>query len=206
MQKSYGDERRSILVQTGRCPGAAAGRPACLPNRSPSFCHNPDGYALPRVTKLTLTSLNYRAGDEFQHAARGRSNEQAVFLDSRGRAYSLSAHTLPSARSQGEPLSSRFTLPAGESFLYTLAGSAEQKIVLASSFGYGFVTELGNLHSRMKAGKAALSVPAGRKTGHAGRTTTRQPRIPSSAPPPTVTCWPSRSRTFLSFPRARATS
>ena len=90
-----------------------------------------------------------------------RSNEQAVFLDTRGRAYTLSAHTLPSARSLGEPLTSRFTLKAGEKFMWTLCGAPEQKIVLASSFGYGFVTELGNLHGRMKAGKAVLSVPKG---------------------------------------------
>ncbi|NNK34328.1 MAG: DNA topoisomerase IV subunit A, partial [Xanthomonadales bacterium] len=107
------------------------------------------------------SSLNYKAGDEFQHSARGRSNLQAVFLDSRGRAYSLVTHTLPSARSLGEPLSSRFTLAAGERFLWTLCGDAGQKILLASSHGYGFVTELGNLHSRMKAGKALLTVPPG---------------------------------------------
>jgi topoisomerase-4 subunit A len=84
-----------------------------------------------------------------------------VFLDSAGRAYSLSAHSLPSARGLGEPLTSRFTLEVGKQFLWTLCGDPAQKIVLASSFGYGFVTELGNLHSRMKAGKALLSVPAG---------------------------------------------
>jgi topoisomerase-4 subunit A len=106
-------------------------------------------------------SLNYKAGDEYQHAARGRSNEQAVFLDSRGRAYTLPAHTLPSARSLGEPLSSRFSIQPGERFLWTLCGDARRKVVLASTFGYGFVTELGNLHGRMKAGKAMLTVPAG---------------------------------------------
>jgi topoisomerase-4 subunit A len=58
-------------------------------------------------------------------------------------------------------LSSRFTIQAGERFLFTLSGSADCKIVLATSFGYGFVTELGNLHSRMKAGKAVLTVPSG---------------------------------------------
>ena len=106
-------------------------------------------------------SLNYKAGDEYQHAACGRSNEQAVFLDSKGRAYTLPAHTLPSARSLGEPLSSRFSIQPGERFLWTLCGDARRKVVLASTFGYGFVTELGNLHGRMKAGKAVLTVPAG---------------------------------------------
>jgi topoisomerase-4 subunit A len=109
--------------------------------------------------EIDATTLNYKAGDEFQHAARGRSNQQAVFLDSSGRAYSLPAHTLPSARSLGEPLTSRFTLSDGGRFLYAIAGDTAQKLVLASSWGYGFVTETINLHSKMKAGKAMISLP-----------------------------------------------
>ena len=111
--------------------------------------------------EIDATTLNYKAGDEFQHAARGRSNQQAVFLDSSGRAYSLPAHSLPSARSLGEPLTSRFTLSEGGRFLYAIAGESTQKLVLASSYGYGFVTETSNLHSKMKAGKAMISLPGG---------------------------------------------
>ncbi len=156
----YGDERRSVLVERG---AAQALREADLvPSEPLTVILSKSGWV--RAAKghdIDPSTLNYRAGDEFRHAALGRSNEQAVFLDTRGRAYSLSAHTLPSARSLGEPLTSRFNLQAGERFLWTLCGDSQQKIVLASSFGYGFVTELGNLHSRMKAGKAVLSVPPG---------------------------------------------
>jgi len=160
--EKHGDDRRSVLVQ--RDAAQALRQEDLVPSEPVTIVLSQSGWVRSaKGHEIDPASLNYRAGDEFQHAAHGRSNEQAVFLDSRGRAYSLSAHTLPSARSQGEPLTSRFTLPAGESFMYTLAGSAGQKIVLASSFGYGFVTDLGNLHSRMKAGKAALSVPAGAK-------------------------------------------
>jgi topoisomerase-4 subunit A len=158
--ESYGDDRRSVLAERGAAQ--ALRQEDLVPSEPTTVILSQSGWA--RAAKgheIDPTSLNYRSGDEFQHASRGRSNLQAVFLDSRGRAYSLPAHTLPSARSLGEPLSSRFTLQAGESFLWTLCGEASQKIVLASSFGYGFVTELGNLHSRMKAGKAVLTVPAG---------------------------------------------
>jgi topoisomerase-4 subunit A len=158
--EQYGDERRSVLVERGAAQ--ALREEDLVPSEPVTVILSKSGWV--RAAKghdIDPSTLNYRAGDEFQHAACGRSNEQAVFLDSRGRAYSLSAHTLPSARGLGEPLSSRFTLQAGEKFLWTLCGDPQQKIVLASSFGYGYVTELGNLHSRMKAGKAALSVPAG---------------------------------------------
>jgi topoisomerase-4 subunit A len=158
--ETYGDDRRSVLVERGAAQ--ALRQEDLVPSEPVTIVLSKSGWVRSaKGHEIDPATLNYRAGDEFQHSAHGRSNEQAVFLDSRGKAYSLSAHTLPSARSQGEPLSSRFTIPTGENFLYTLSGAGDRKIVLASSFGYGFVTELGNLHSRMKAGKAVLSVPAG---------------------------------------------
>jgi len=158
--EKYGDERRSVLVERGAAQ--ALREEDLVPSEPVTIILSKSGWV--RAAKghdIDAASLNYRAGDEFQHAAAGRSNEQAVFLDSAGRAYSLAAHTLPSARGLGEPLTSRFTLAAGERFLWTLCGDPQQKVLLASSFGYGFVTELGNLHSRMKAGKALLSLPSG---------------------------------------------
>jgi topoisomerase-4 subunit A len=156
----YGDDRRSILVE--RNVAQALRQEDLLPSEPVTIVLSRSGWV--RSAKghdIDPTSLNYRAGDEFQHSSHGRSNEQVIFLDSTGRTYTLSAHTLPSARSLGEPLSSRFNIQDGASFLCTLSGNARQKIVLASSFGYGFVTELENLYSRVKAGKAMLSVRSG---------------------------------------------
>ena len=106
-------------------------------------------------------SLAYKTGDEFQAAARGKSTQQAVFVDSTGRAYSLLAHTLPSARGQGEPLSGRIDPPDGATFAGVVIGDAEERCVLASDAGYGFVVKLSELHSRNRAGKAVLKVPEG---------------------------------------------
>ena len=158
--ETYGDDRRSILVERGAAQ--ALRQEDLVPSEPVTVILSKSGWVRSaKGHEIDAATLNYRSGDEYQHAARGRSNEQAVFLDSRGMAYSLTAHGLPSARSLGEPLSSRFNIQAGERFMYTLCGGADEKIVLASSFGYGFLTELGNLHSRMKAGKALLTVPAG---------------------------------------------
>ena len=158
--KIYGDDRRSILVE--RSAAQALRQEDLLPSEPVTIVLSRSGWVRSaKGHEIVPTSLNYRAGDEFQHSSHGRSNEQTIFLDSTGRTYSLSNHTLPSARSLGEPLSSRFNIQDGASFLYTLSGDIKQKIVLASSFGYGFITELENLHSRVKAGKAMLSVRAG---------------------------------------------
>jgi topoisomerase IV subunit A len=111
--------------------------------------------------ELDPTSLSYKTGDNFQAAARGRSTQQAVFIDSTGRAYSLFAHTLPSARGNGEPLSGRVDPPEGATFAGVIIGEPEERCVLASDAGYGFVVKLSELHSRNKAGKAVLKVPEG---------------------------------------------
>jgi topoisomerase-4 subunit A len=105
--------------------------------------------------------LSYKSGDGFLDFAVGRSNQFAVFLDSTGRAYSLPAHTLPSARSQGEPVSGRLNPPDGASFAGVLCGKDDGRWLLASDRGYGFVARLGDLHSRNRAGKRVLTVPAG---------------------------------------------
>jgi topoisomerase-4 subunit A len=111
--------------------------------------------------ELDPRSLSYKTGDEYQAAARGRSTQQAIFLDSTGRAYSLLTHTLPSARGQGEPLSGRIDPPEGATFAGVLIGEPADRWVLASDAGYGFVVKLEELLSRNRAGKAVLKVPEG---------------------------------------------
>ena len=105
--------------------------------------------------------LSYKAGDNFKAAAAGRSNQYAVFIDSTGRSYSLAAHTLPSARGQGEPLTGRLTPPPGASFECVLLPDDEALYVIASDAGYGFVVKGEDLPAKHKAGKALLSLPAG---------------------------------------------
>jgi topoisomerase-4 subunit A len=104
-------------------------------------------------------ALSYKAGDGFQAAARGKSTQQAVFLDSTGRTYSLPAHTLPSARGQGEPLSGRVDPPEGATFASVMLGEPGERWVVATDFGYGFIVKLEELYARNRSGKAVLSVP-----------------------------------------------
>jgi topoisomerase-4 subunit A len=94
---------------------------------------------------------------------KGRSNQSAVFLDSTGRTYSLPAHGLPSARGQGEPLTSHLAPVPGATFLAVLMGSDEDLYLLSTSAGYGFIVKLGDLQSRQRAGKAVVTVPEGAK-------------------------------------------
>jgi topoisomerase-4 subunit A len=88
-----------------------------------------------------------------------RSNQQAVFLDSTGRSYALQAHTLPSARGQGEPLTGRLSPPSGARFVSVLGGDPDQWYLVASDAGYGFRVQLRDLIANKKGGKSALNVP-----------------------------------------------
>ncbi|MEX2488400.1 MAG: DNA topoisomerase IV subunit A [Pseudomonadales bacterium] len=105
--------------------------------------------------------LNYRSGDHYLSAAKGRSNQDAVFLDSQGRAYTVAAHTLPSARGQGEPLTGRLNPPSGAWFTGLVMGDSDQQYLVASDAGYGFITTVGDMLTKNKAGKSLITVPKG---------------------------------------------
>ena len=104
-------------------------------------------------------SLQYKTGDAFQSAVRGMSLQPAVFLDTTGRTYCLPAHSLPSARGLGEPLSGRLNPPDGAKFAGVMMGDAEGKWLFASDAGYGFVARLADAVTDRKAGKTMLNVP-----------------------------------------------
>lgn len=109
------------------------------------------------------TTLNYKSGDSYLVSVKGRSNKSAIFIDSTGRSYALTANSLPSARGQGEPLTGRLSPSAEAEFIDVIMGEVDQKILLSSDAGYGFISTIGDLISKKKAGKHALSLPANAK-------------------------------------------
>ena len=113
--------------------------------------------------EVDATELNYKSGDEFGSFARGKSNQYAVFLDSSGRSFAQLAHSLPSARGQGEPLTGRLNPIAGSHFVDTLMGGDDQEYLFASDAGYGFVGKFADTVTKAKNGKALISLPSGGK-------------------------------------------
>ena len=107
------------------------------------------------------TSLSYKSGDGFNLAVHGRSNQPTVILDSTGRAYTVPSHNLPSARGQGEPVTGRINPPSGATFEGLMMGADDALYLLASDAGYGFVAKLGDLQTKNRSGKAAISLPKG---------------------------------------------
>ena len=156
----YGDPRRTAIVE--REAAQAIDESELVTAEPVTVVLSEGGWV--RAAKghdVDVASLSYRSGDAYLALARGKSNQLAVFIDSTGRAYSVGAHSLPSARGQGEPLSGHFNPPDGSSFRAVLIGQPSERWVVASSKGYGFVVKLEELYSRNKAGKTALRVPPG---------------------------------------------
>lgn len=108
-------------------------------------------------------SLSYKAGDSYLAHACGKSNQAVVFIDSTGRSYALDPLSLPSARSQGEPLTGKLNLPTGATIKYVVMASEQQELLMASDAGYGFICKFEDLIARNKAGKALISLPENAK-------------------------------------------
>ena len=154
--ETHGDERRSRFVEEPE-PARALGRDELVSAEPVTVVLSRRGWV--RAAKghqIDPEALNYRAGDEFLSAAPGRSNETAVFLDGTGRAYSLPAHVLPSARGQGEPLAGRLDAPDGAQWRAVLMGEGDRRVALASDGGYGFVAQVSSLWSKNRTGKLVM--------------------------------------------------
>ncbi|PWY46620.1 DNA topoisomerase IV subunit A [Pseudomonas sp. RW405] len=160
--ETYGDDRRSPIV--ARAEAKALSENELMPTEPVTVVLSEKGWV--RCAKghdIDATGLSYKAGDGFKAAAAGRSNQFAVLIDSTGRSYSLAAHSLPSARGQGEPLTGRLTPPPGATFECVLLPDDDALYVVASDAGYGFVVKGEDLQAKNKAGKGLLSLPNGAK-------------------------------------------
>jgi topoisomerase-4 subunit A len=158
--KKFGDARRSPLV--ARQAAQALDEAELVASEPMTVVISEKGWV--RAAKghdVDAAGLSYREGDSLLAAVRSRSTQQVAFLDSTGRSYSTAVHTLPSARGNGEPLTGRFAPAPGATFEALASGNNDDKWVIASSHGYGFVTRFENLTSRQKAGKALLSLSEG---------------------------------------------
>lgn len=160
--EQFGDARRSPIVE--RAEAQALSETELLSVDPITVVISDKGWI--RAAKghdIDAAGLSYKAGDSVKFAIHGKSNQQVILLDSTGRSYSLPAHNLPSARGQGEPLTGKISPPSGATFEGALMGADDQRVLLASDAGYGFVAKLEDLASKNKAGKALLTLPENAK-------------------------------------------
>lgn len=156
----YGDARRSPIVQ--RQDAAALTDADLMPAEPVTVVLSEKGWV--RAAKghdVDAAGLSYKAGDAYLAKAEGKSNQLAHFLDSSGRSYSVSANTLPSARGQGEPLTTKVKMPAGAQLISVLMADPAQLVLMATNAGYGFIATVADLEAGNRNGKVVLTVPEG---------------------------------------------
>ncbi|GAB2198810.1 DNA topoisomerase IV subunit A [Sessilibacter sp. MAH4] len=160
--KEFGDDRRSPIVE--RAEAQAFSEADLLSSDPTTVVLSEKGWI--RAAKghdIDPAALSYKSGDSFKFAARGKSNQAVILLDSTGRSYSLAVHALPSARGQGEPVTGKLNPPSGATFEGMVMGENDQKYLVASDAGYGFIAKLEDMHTKNSRGKALLNVPEGAK-------------------------------------------
>ncbi|MEH2920697.1 DNA topoisomerase IV subunit A [Samsonia erythrinae] len=156
--QAYGDDRRSPLHE--RSEAKAMSEHDFVPSEPVTIVLSEMGWV--RSAKghdIDPAGLSYKAGDSFRAAAKGKSNQPVVFIDSTGRSYALDPISLPSARGQGEPLTGKLTPPPGATIEQVLMAADDQKLLMASDAGYGFVCTFNDLVARNRAGKAIITLP-----------------------------------------------
>ena len=160
--ENYGDDRRSPLIE--RSESKALTEQELAPVEAVTVVLSEKGWVrCAKGTDIDGRGLSYKAGDGFLCSTSGKSNQPTVFIGSTGRAFATDTHTLPSARSQGEPITTRFNLSPGEVIEHVILSEDDKFYLLASDAGYGFVGSYKDMVSRNKAGKALLSLPANAK-------------------------------------------
>ncbi|MFA9486415.1 MULTISPECIES: DNA topoisomerase IV subunit A [unclassified Moraxella] len=155
--KKHGDARMSPVVE--RDEATALKATELVPSESVTVVLSKAGWI--RMAKghgIDTSTLNYRSGDEYQASAQGKTNDRLILLDSTGRSYALDTINLPSARGQGEPITSMLNPPAGAKIEQVLFGNKDDKVLLSSSAGYGFVGQFGNFETNQKAGKSIINL------------------------------------------------
>ncbi|MDC9595706.1 DNA topoisomerase IV subunit A [Xenorhabdus anantnagensis] len=159
---SYGDDRRSPLKE--RTEAKAMSDHDILPSEPITVIMSEMGWVRSaKGHEIDPAGLNYKSGDSFRSAARGKSNQPVVFIDTTGRSYSVDSLDLPSARGQGEPLTGKLALPAGAAVEHLLMAKEEQKFLMASDAGYGFICTFNDLIAKNRAGKAMITLPENAK-------------------------------------------
>ncbi|PMH39808.1 DNA topoisomerase IV subunit A [Vibrio sp. 10N.286.49.B3] len=156
--EKYGDDRRSPIVE--RAEAKALTERDLIPSEPITVVLSEKGWIRhAKGHEVDAETLNYKSGDQYLASARGKSNQPAVFLASDGRSYSLESHSLPSARSQGEPITGRLNMSAGSSMRQVIMGEDDQLWLIGSDAGYGFVCKGSDLLSKNKSGKALVNLP-----------------------------------------------
>ncbi|MFH1603259.1 MAG: DNA topoisomerase IV subunit A [Pseudomonadota bacterium] len=154
--KTFGDKRRTVIEESEK---AVLETPVLDEPVTVIFSKN--GWVRARQGQgVDPASLSFKEGDSLAALIACRTVDPVIFLDSAGRAYSVDAASLPSARGDGVPASSLVDVQGGAKIMHCVAGKADTRVLVASSGGYGFLCGIGDMVSKRRAGREFMSIEA----------------------------------------------
>ncbi|MEX3931014.1 DNA topoisomerase IV subunit A [Paraburkholderia phymatum] len=155
--KQYGDDRRTLIQQEKRATFEArvVDEPVTVVVSQKGWVRALKGHG------LDPAGFTFKAGDGLYAAFQCRTPDTLIAWGSKGRVYSVAVSQLPGGRGDGVPVTSLIELESGTHLMHYFAASADQALLLASSNGFGFIAKVGDMVSRVKAGKAFMTIDAG---------------------------------------------
>jgi topoisomerase-4 subunit A len=156
--KAFGDARRTVIEASGKAQLATP-----VIDEAVTVVFSRNGWVRARQGHDVDTgALTFKEGDALAVAIACRTVDPVVFVDSAGRAYSVTAGDLPSGRGDGVPASSLVEVQNGAKLVHCLAGRPDLSVMVATTGSYGFVAKLADLVSNRRAGRdfMALDDPA----------------------------------------------
>jgi topoisomerase-4 subunit A len=155
--RSFGDKRRTVIEESEK---AAIETP--IVDEPVTVIFSRKGWVRARQGwEVDPAGLSFKEGDALLSLIKCRTVDPVIFLDSKGRAYTVEASQLPPARGDGVPASSLVEVQEGAHILYCLAGKAETAVIVASTGGYGFLSKIAEMVSNRKAGREFMALDEG---------------------------------------------
>ena len=155
--KQYGDDRRTLIETAERAvlETQVVDEPVTVVVSQKGWLRVRQGHG------HDPAQFGFKAGDGLYGTLECRSTQELIALSDTGRSYSVAVSALPSARGDGQPITSMVDLEHGSRIVHMTAGAPDDRVILGTASGYGFVARLGDLSTRQRAGKQFVTVDKG---------------------------------------------
>jgi topoisomerase-4 subunit A len=155
--KQFGDARRTLIKEAERASveQKVIDEPVTVVISQKGWVRARGGHG------HDASQFTFKAGDSLYGTFECRTVDTLLAFGSNGRIYSVPVTSLPGARGDGVPVTTLIELASGSRLLHYFAGPADTTLLIASTAAYGFTAKAGDMVSRIKAGKAFLTLDAG---------------------------------------------
>lgn len=152
--KEFGDERRTLIKVAERAvlETKVVEEPVTVIISQKGWLRARQGHG------HDASQYSFKAGDSLYDAIECLSTHELVALSNTGRAYTVAVANLPSARGDGQPITSMIDIEPGTRIVHMVAGPADNRYVVAAESGHGFIVRHADITTRQRAGKQFFSL------------------------------------------------